>query len=524
MKNIFIIVSISVIIITFIILIGIIIFLNHNLKNSFLQSTGASKIGSIIPNNNAISRTVQSRLNDSINILDFGSDPTGVKDSYNSIKNAVLYLTKIGGGILLYPSGTYIISNSIPDIEYVTHQGMGIGATTVKATGNFPVFSRPGTEKITINGGGIWDMTIKGGWNQAGNNTNINAKGISVIGSNGALYKNLRFLNCYCAIYLAFNYESRMNDISILGQGTDQNFNGVVFEVTNNNNVNNAMYMQNVVSSFTANDGWRIYNGNGSDFINCSAEANGGYGFIVGSGIDIPCQFMQFSNCTADTSTKSNWLFQGNELGLLHAVQINNCWAGTANEHNWAFVNCEEIIMNNCSGYSAQQNGIFLNNSAININNFLCRDYNKNEGGFAGINIYNTNGINIMNCDILTTYTTNGGRSIDENGTTKYSNVQCNNLPNGCNIIDVNNSMFRNNKGFITEASGSVVFSSSSVDINHGLSLTPRLGEIMVTSSQNCNIWVTNVGDTTFTINVNVPINNLQVGWRIALTRYKSNI
>jgi len=46
----------------------------------------------------------------------------------------------------------------------------------------------------------------------------------------------------------------------------------------------------------------------------------------------------------------------------------------------------------------------------------------------------------------------------------------------------------------------------------------------MVTSSQNCNIWVTNVGDTTFTINVNVPINNLQVGWRIALTRYKSNI
>lgn len=72
------------------------------------------------------------------------------------------------------------------------------------------------------------------------------------------------------------------------------------------------------------------------------------------------------------------------------------------------------------------------------------------------------------------------------------------------------NSQFRNNQGYISEASGTATVASGAVTIvvTHGLSATPALKDIMVTPTNSLGLaakyWISNVTATQFTINVNV--------------------
>ena len=66
------------------------------------------------------------------------------------------------------------------------------------------------------------------------------------------------------------------------------------------------------------------------------------------------------------------------------------------------------------------------------------------------------------------------------------------------------------NKGFATEASGTATIpsGSTSVDVSHGLAVTPTAADIQVTPTNNLGnatkFWITSAGVSTFTINVDV--------------------
>lgn len=79
----------------------------------------------------------------------------------------------------------------------------------------------------------------------------------------------------------------------------------------------------------------------------------------------------------------------------------------------------------------------------------------------------------------------------------------------------------RNNTGFITEAQGTATQNSAttSVVVNHGLSITPVPGEIFITPHTDINtaarFWVSNLTATQFTINTNAgPAANVTWGWQ----------
>jgi len=82
-------------------------------------SAGAALVGFLQAGTGAVARTAQAKMRESVSVLDFGADPTGVADSTAAIQAAIDALNATyavasgltsGGGTLYIPSGKYKIS------------------------------------------------------------------------------------------------------------------------------------------------------------------------------------------------------------------------------------------------------------------------------------------------------------------------------------------------------------------------------------------------------------------------------
>lgn len=73
-------------------------------------STGSTLVGTTNGGTGSVTRTVASKLNDTVSVLDFGADPTGVADSTTAFSNAYAVVAGSIGGTLLVPKGTYLVS------------------------------------------------------------------------------------------------------------------------------------------------------------------------------------------------------------------------------------------------------------------------------------------------------------------------------------------------------------------------------------------------------------------------------
>ena len=73
---------------------------------ALVASSGSSLIGFLQSGSGAIAQTVQSKLRESVSILDFGADPTGVANSTTAIQAAL----DSGAGSIYIPEGTYLFS------------------------------------------------------------------------------------------------------------------------------------------------------------------------------------------------------------------------------------------------------------------------------------------------------------------------------------------------------------------------------------------------------------------------------
>ena len=489
---------------------------------SLLGAAGTTLINFVAAGVGAILRPLQDKLRENVSILDYGGVADDTTDVYPAVIKAIAALGA-QGGVIHYPRGKYVtLSGSIPDVANVTHKGHGINATTVRAGGDFPVFARAGGATNVINGGGVCRMTIRGFWNQ-NPAQNINSHGLVVNGSNGADYYLLRFLSCRIAFNASFNYESACDRLYVLGQGADQNYNGFVFNATTNVNPNNAFYMTKCVATFTYGDGWLLVNPNGSDFWCCSAEACGGYGFVIGMGtnLEIPTQFSGFDTCTGDTCVKSNWVVQGSTATPCQDIQFSNCWSGITGENNWVITNARKMQFVGCNGISAAKSAMLITSSSIAVTGFVGADYNSANIGSNGIDLANSSGSVITGSSLTTpNMGAGGGRGVAESGSSNNNVVMANYLPTGAQQLGAT-SKFRNNSGFITETSGSVTIATGATSsvVTHGLGLTPTLGEINLTNAGNYPSWITTITGTQFTINIPAQGSPSAVGWSVAITR-----
>lgn len=125
----------------------------QNVSLPYTSSSGSSLIGTIQSGTGAVARTVASKLNDIINVKDFGAVGNGVADDTAAIQAAI---TAAGsGGTIIIPTGTYNVSATLNALSNQQILGAGPNATFIQRTGNYGntlYFSSAGAAKIS----GIW--------------------------------------------------------------------------------------------------------------------------------------------------------------------------------------------------------------------------------------------------------------------------------------------------------------------------------------------------------------------------------
>ena len=104
-------------------------------------STGSTLVGTTKGGTGSVTRTVASKLNDTVSVKDFGADPTGAVDSLGAFNAAIASLSSAGGTIDI-PAGTWNLS-AVPTtgtksmVWNINSSADFIGAGTV-GNGSFP--------------------------------------------------------------------------------------------------------------------------------------------------------------------------------------------------------------------------------------------------------------------------------------------------------------------------------------------------------------------------------------------------
>jgi len=154
---------------------------------------GSTFLGWIQSGAGAVARTVQTKVRESVSVLDFGADPTGVADSYAAFAAAWLAI-KFTGGTILIPPGSYLLNTQwLIDIDQTlphSHKITGYGATLLAGA------AVTGYAIQVLNGYNNFGVVIEG--LQFDHRTNTTVQGcIQAKGST-----NLRLVRCVVEIGL----------------------------------------------------------------------------------------------------------------------------------------------------------------------------------------------------------------------------------------------------------------------------------------------------------------------------------
>lgn len=95
------------------------------------------------------------------NVKDYGALGNGVADDITSINSAITAVNGLGGGVLFFPAGTYLVSGAVSLKSKVHLQGSGVDVTTIKNTSNDNTIGLDFPASATTNCG-VYDMTIDG--------------------------------------------------------------------------------------------------------------------------------------------------------------------------------------------------------------------------------------------------------------------------------------------------------------------------------------------------------------------------
>lgn len=80
---------------------------------STASGKGAALVGFKQAGAGAVTRTAQSKMRESVSVLDFGADPTGVADSTAAIQAAINQIKTQGGGSVVFPYGNYKVTSTV---------------------------------------------------------------------------------------------------------------------------------------------------------------------------------------------------------------------------------------------------------------------------------------------------------------------------------------------------------------------------------------------------------------------------
>lgn len=106
--------------------------LANSLRADLAASSGASLVGFQQEGTGAVPTTVQSKLQESVSVKDFGAVGDGVADDASAINAAIGYANSKGGGTVFFPSGVYRVKSSVQYLAGADLIGESMVNTTLK--------------------------------------------------------------------------------------------------------------------------------------------------------------------------------------------------------------------------------------------------------------------------------------------------------------------------------------------------------------------------------------------------------
>ncbi|MEN2471054.1 glycosyl hydrolase family 28-related protein [Burkholderia sp. GS2Y] len=291
-------------------------------------------------------RTVQSKLDETVSVLDFpGCDTTGASDSYACIQAAINSFPTTAsvvqnGGVVTVPVGKFKLSASLnlTGRSGVRLVGAGRQATVLAPTGNFPAVVDNGTRTAVDNHTGVESM-----WIQCAGLSNTSAHGVAFTYVNQGRIRDLFFTGCYHALDMHDQWQTVISDIRVDGAGAQQNYDGLFAGPPTDSAdtmPNNALIVTNMQVKAVSNIGYELQYFAGSKFTNDEAE-NGVNGWSLCNAAystsTLACQFGHFANILSDTTSGAGILIQeGANTNAVKDLQFTNVWVG--NSASYAFL------------------------------------------------------------------------------------------------------------------------------------------------------------------------------------------
>jgi len=176
----------------------------------------------------AVDRTTASKLQESVSVLDFGADPTGVADSTAAIQNAINAMTTAGGTVF-FPPGTYKTTVPLTVAGNVNLVGSNLAASVIlKSTatvGSGSNLARSGTKTDSYAVDAVVTLThVDNGYNYYTQIKNLTLKKASYAASSYGIYaprcshfsfEDLLIQNCDIGYYTFDSWMANLKNVTV---------------------------------------------------------------------------------------------------------------------------------------------------------------------------------------------------------------------------------------------------------------------------------------------------------------------
>jgi hypothetical protein len=283
----------------------------------------------------AVTRSVESKLQESVSVKDFGAVGDGIVNDAPAIQAAVNAVTANGGGTIYFPSGQYLVNTTISINSggvWLEGSGSGEGGTwIVNGTSNAAAIQfGNGSTFIFHNGISRFFFGQKSGATPVAGNC-----GVKFSKTSNAIVNDILTAQFPAALYdgIVFSGVGQSQISNIKTQNCLNN--GVVV-----NNDSFDLYFIQSRSDVNANNGWDIKYSNGLYFTNCTAYQNNVNGWNIGTGAGATyiTNNLFFANCIGDTSGNDNWYIES-----ITSFFMTNCW-GSAQKSTAVNVNAAGFL------------------------------------------------------------------------------------------------------------------------------------------------------------------------------------
>ena len=292
-----------------------------------------------------------------VNVKSFGALGDGYNDDTASLQTAIDSVHRDGGGLLLFPTGTYVISKPITIYSNISLYGTNIFATTLQMnTANQPFFNSEDNDDITIKNMSFTSVRplLNGGLPfKVRNNTNtrnLNIENVQVANSNvdGIAIEN----PLLCSIKQTLSSNNKGYGFNITGSGAT------------NSNIN----MQSTFALYSGKQGFNLTGLSFSNFDNCVSQNNYG-SFLIDNdhGLSFEaCGSINDQLNSADTTTGIGYRVTNSSSIAFNSIHSDTKGSSDAQSLTGVYLDSPFIAIN---GYHLEGDAKFGVNCTDNVNN-----------------------------------------------------------------------------------------------------------------------------------------------------------